>query len=226
MIIDATSRVGEIATQHPLATRVFHRHGIDFCCGGGKHLADACTARGVDADVVLEELHEQLGTHEADEARWDQQPLKDLIHHILVTYHEPLHEELSRLSDMARKVYSVHHDKNPKTLYDLLQVVIGLQKELESHMAKEEQILFPMILNGQGAMAGGPISVMEHEHEFAGQALARLRELTNGYQVPENACNTWRALYHGLAALEEALHEHIHLENNILFPRSLTQLTQ
>ncbi len=223
MTIDPTCRVGEIATQYPLATRIFHRHGIDFCCGGGKPLADACAARGIDTGIVLEELHEQLGAHEVGEARWDQQPLKDLIRHILVTYHEPLYEELSRLSFMARKVHSVHRDKDPETLSELLDVVIGLQEELDSHMAKEEQILFPMILNGQGAMAGGPISVMGHEHESAGQALARLRELTNGYQVPENACNTWRALWHGLAALEEELHEHIHLENNILFPRSLTQ---
>jgi regulator of cell morphogenesis and NO signaling len=88
-------------------------------------------------------------------------------------------------------------------------------------MVKEERILFPMIKSGQGAMAGGPISVMEHEHDSAGAALHRLRELTDGYEVPGEACNTWRALWHGLAALEESLQQHIHLENNILFPRSL-----
>lgn len=223
MNFDATTRIGEIATRHPLATRVFHRHGIDFCCGGGKPLADACAARGIEAGVVLEELHKQFGAREADETRWDRRPLSDLIRHILVTFHEPLREELSRLSAAARKVYRVHRDKDPETLSELLEVVIDLQAELETHMAKEEQVLFPMILNGQGAMVAGPISVMEHEHETAGRALARLRELTNGYEVPEQACNTWRALWHGLAALEEDLHEHIHLENNILFPRALTR---
>jgi len=223
MNIDATTRIGEIATQYPLATRVFHRHGIDFCCGGGKPLADACARRGIEAGVVLEELHEQLGAREADETRWDQQPLEDLIRHILVTFHEPQREELARLSAAARKVYRVHGDKDPETLSELMEIVIGLQAELESHMAKEERILFPMILNGQGAMAAGPISVMEHEHEVAGRALARIRELTNDYEVPEAACNTWRALWHGLAALEEDIKEHIHLENNILFPRSLTR---
>jgi len=223
MNIDATTRIGEIATQHPLATRVFHRHGIDFCCGGGKPLADACAARGVETGVVLEELHTQLGAREADETRWDKQPLSDLIRHILVTYHEPLYEELARLSDAARKVYRVHREKAPETLSELFEVVVGLQAELESHMAKEEQILFPMILNGQGARASGPISVMEHEHETAGRALARIRELTNDYEVPEQACNTWRALWHGLAALEKDLHEHIHLENNILFPRAMSR---
>lgn len=88
-------------------------------------------------------------------------------------------------------------------------------------MLKEEQILFPMIKGGQGAMAGPPVSVMNHEHESAGEMLRRLRELTNNYEVPEGACNTWRALWHGLEALENDLHQHIHLENNILFPRAL-----
>jgi regulator of cell morphogenesis and NO signaling len=122
---------------------------------------------------------------------------------------------------MARKVVDVHRDKQPETLPELLSVYLGLKAELEQHMAKEEQILFPMIQSGQGSMATGPISVMEHEHDSAGGALRRLRELTSGYEVPAEACNTWRALWHGLAALEESLHQHIHLENNILFPRAL-----
>lgn len=223
MNINASTRIGKIAAQHPQATRVFHRYGIDFCCGGNKPLADACAAHGIDTDVVVKELQEQLGASKADGTRWDQQPIRDLIQHILVTFHEPLHEELPRLSALARKVYDVHRDKDPETLSELLDIVIGLETELESHMAKEEQVLFPMILSGRGAMAAGPIAVMEHEHEFAGQSLTRLRELTNDYEVPEKACNTWRALWHGLAELEKDLHEHIHLENNILFPRVLTQ---
>lgn len=103
----------------------------------------------------------------------------------------------------------------------LRNVYLGLKGELEEHMAKEEQILFPMIKQGSGAMAGAPISVMEHEHDSAAGALRRLRELTNNYEVPADACNTWRALWDGLAGLEESLKEHIHLENNILFPRAL-----
>jgi regulator of cell morphogenesis and NO signaling len=122
---------------------------------------------------------------------------------------------------MAAKVLEVHRDKDPQRLAELIKVYGGLKAELLNHMAKEEQILFPMILRGQGAMAGGPISVMEQEHESAGAALRRLRELTDDYQVPAEACNTWRALWHGLEALEQSLHQHIHLENNILFPRAL-----
>ena len=122
---------------------------------------------------------------------------------------------------MARKVNKVHGKKRPESLPELLEVYLGLKAELEQHMLKEEQILFPMIRRGEGATTGGPISVMEYEHDSAGRALERLRVLTDEFTVPEQACNTWRALWHGLAAFEESLHQHIHLENNILFPRAL-----
>ena len=221
MTIQGDNRVGQIATEHPLATRVFHRHGIDFCCGGGKPLTEACAARGVDADLVLDEIRKELADKVDDGTRWDQAPVDDLIDHILEDYHKPLHEELPRLEAMAKKVNQVHGDKYPDTLPQILSTYLGLEDELQRHMAKEEQILFPMIRQGSGPMTGGPISVMESEHASAGAALERLNELTKGYEVPEQACNTWRALWHGLAALEESLHQHIHLENNILFPRAL-----
>jgi len=221
MTIQSDNTVGQIATEHPLATRVFHRHGIDFCCGGGKPIGEVCNARGLDTTTILDEISKEISAESATEQRWDQSPLEDLIQHILVTYHEPLREELPRLEEMARKVQKVHGEKDPETLSELVSICVDLRAELESHMAKEEQILFPIIRSGEGAMANGPISVMESEHESAGAALRRLRELTNGYTVPAEACNTWRALWHGLEALEEALHEHIHLENNILFPRAL-----
>ncbi|MHC4959094.1 MAG: iron-sulfur cluster repair di-iron protein [Planctomycetota bacterium] len=221
MSITSETTVGRLATEHPLATRVFARHGIDYCCGGGRPLAEACDAKGLDTDTVLAEIRKELEAPDATEQRWDEAPLGDLIDHILETYHRPLDEELPRLDAMARKVHAVHGDKDPERLAGIESVFAGLKAELEQHMAKEEQILFPMIRQGQGAMAGGPVSVMEHEHDSAGAALRRLRELTNGYEVPEGACNTWRALWHGLAALETSLHQHIHLENNILFPRAL-----
>jgi regulator of cell morphogenesis and NO signaling len=122
---------------------------------------------------------------------------------------------------MARKVLEVHRDKEPEMLTELLSVVLGLKADLEPHMMKEEMILFPMIEGGRGSMADGPIAVMREEHDLVGTTLKRLRELTRDYEVPAQACNTWRALWHGLAALERELHEHIHLENNILFPRAL-----
>ena len=221
MSINTETKVGQLAAEHPLATRVFARHGIDYCCGGGRALGKVCAEKGLDTDALLDEIRKELETPGVSETRWDEAPLGDLIDHILATYHESLREELPRLESMARKVLKVHGDKDPERFNELLTVYLGLKAELESHMMKEEQILFPMIRAGQGAMADGPVSVMEHEHESAATALRRLRELTNDYEVPAEACNTWRALWHGLSALEESLHRHIHLENNILFPRSL-----
>jgi regulator of cell morphogenesis and NO signaling len=220
-MIQSDSTVGQLAAEHPLATRVFHRHGIDFCCDGGRKLQEACAAQDLDTEMVLEEIRKELSDTTTPEEQWVQVPLEDLIDHILIAYHRPLKEELPRLDSMAQKVLEVHRDKDPDRLSELVEVFAGLKAELELHMAKEEQILFPMIKQGQGPMAGGPVSMMEQEHESAGAALRRLRELTKDYQIPPEACNTWRALWHGLAALEESLHQHIHLENNILFPRAL-----
>lgn len=221
MTITSDTRVGQLAAEHPLATRVFARHGIDFCCGGGVPLGKVCADKGLDAPAVIAEIQHELGDGGADAKRWDQAPLTELIGHILTAYHAPLREELPRLDGMARKVLEVHRDKDPEGFTALVEVFAGLRAELEQHMAKEEQILFPMVMQGRGAGAGAPIAVMIHEHENAGAALRKLRELTNDYTVPAEACNTWRALWHGLAALESDLHDHIHLENNILFPRAL-----
>lgn len=221
MTVTTETKVGQIAAEHPLATRVFARHGIDFCCGGGRPLREACGEKGIDAVRVLEEIRKELAAPGAPSDRWNEAPLGELIDHILARYHRQLHEELPRLEAMARKVVAVHREKDPVRLPELLSVYLELKAELDGHMAKEEQILFPMIKRGQGAMAGGPVAVMEHEHDVAGNLLRRLRELTDGYEVPAEACNTWRALWHGLEALERDLHEHIHLENNILFPRAL-----
>jgi regulator of cell morphogenesis and NO signaling len=126
-----------------------------------------------------------------------------------------------RLETMARKVLQVHGDKEREMLTQLLAVYRGLKAEVQPHMEKEEQILLPMIERGEFFFADGPIAVMREEHDPAAFALRRLREITNDYEVPPRACNTWRAFWHGLAALEASLHEHIHLENNILFPRTL-----
>lgn len=221
MSISTETRVGQLAAEHPLATRVFARHDIDYCCGGGRPIGEVCKAKGLDVEAVLDEIRKELETPGASEERWDQAPLGGLIEHILAAYHRPLREELPRLESMAGKVLQVHRDKDPERLPELFAVFRGLKAELEDHMMKEERILFPMIQQGQGMMAEGPISVMEHEHDSAASALRRLRELTDGYEVPAEACNTWRALWHGLAALEKSLHQHIHLENNILFPRAL-----
>jgi regulator of cell morphogenesis and NO signaling len=223
MSITLETKVGALAAEYPLATRVFSRHGIDFCCGGGRPLGEVCEEKGLDASAVLKEVHTELEQSTENMERWDQAPLGDLIDHILHAYHRPLREEMPRLDAMARKVLDVHGDKDPDRFRRIVNVLAGLKAEVDSHMAKEEQILFPMIKVGSGSMAEGPISVMEEEHTAVAMALRELRKLTDDYQVPEAACNTWRALWHGLAALEESFHQHIHLENNILFPRALAE---
>lgn len=221
MSINLESSVGQIATDHPLATRVFSRHNIDFCCGGGKALKDVCEQAGLNTDTILAEIQNELSTTSDNDTQWDKESLPDLIDHILKIYHRPLDEELPRLEFMVRKVHDVHGDKNPKMFAELKQTYVDLKNELDAHMLKEEQILFPMIKGGNGSMAMGPVHVMQMEHDSAGAALKRMRQLTNNYQIPDEACNTWRALWSGLEAFEESLHQHIHLENNILFPRAL-----
>jgi regulator of cell morphogenesis and NO signaling len=167
------------------------------------------------------ERKERSGLDEETES-WRAAPLGDLIEHILQAYHRPLKEDLPRLESMAHQVLEAHADSAKTTLSDVLSTFQGLKIELEQHMAKEEQILFPMIQRGQGAMAEGPIAVMHEEHDHAQSALARLRALTDEYAVPADAGETWRGLWQGLQALEQALHRHIHLENEILFPRALS----
>lgn len=221
--ISADTTVGRIAAEQPLAAKVFARYGIDFCCGGGRPLGEICSELGLATATVLREIAAEAAARADAGERWDQTPLGDLVIHIMAAYHRPLDTELPRLEALAAKVLEVHRDKQPQMLAELLAVLRGLKTELKDHMAKEEEILFPMIRKGEGMLAEGPIAIMEEEHEAAGAALRRLRELTGDYQVPAEACNTWRALYHGLAALEEALHQHIHLENNILFPRALAE---
>ena len=219
--IKPTNSVAQIATEHPMATRVFARYQMDFCCGGKRSLNEICQERGLNVQKVVKEICDEVRDSREEEVRWDQAPLSELIDHILARYHISLKEELPRLETMLHKVHKVHGEKDPERLLSLVNVFGAFKVELMEHMEKEEVILFPMIRSGQGAMAGGPVSVMEMEHDSAGEALRKIRELTGDYQVPVNACNTWRALWHGLKELELSTHQHIHLENNILFPRAL-----
>jgi regulator of cell morphogenesis and NO signaling len=217
--VTSSSRVGEIATRHPLATRVFARHGIDFCCGGGVALADACAKRGLDAGSVLEEIERTISAPGvADATRWDEAPVTELVRHIVDHFHAPLREELPRLEAMARKVARVHGDKEPVRLPALLETFLALKAEVDEHLREEEQSLFPAILAG-AEDPEAPLAAFVDDHTRVGRELARIRELTDDFRVPDGACNTWNALWHGLAALETDLHEHIHLENNVLFPR-------
>lgn len=218
MQITVESRVGEIAAHHPLATRVFARHGIDFCCGGGVELRRACERRGLSPEEIVAEMEREIAGAPGASNRWLEAPLHELVDHIVDAYHVPLREELPRLEAMSRKVARVHADRDPEgRLPRILDTLLALKSELEGHMEREESELFPRLLAADGETGVG---AYVDDHEEAGAALARLRELTDEYRPPEDACNTWRALWAGLEALEHAMHEHVHLENNVLFPRA------
>jgi regulator of cell morphogenesis and NO signaling len=148
MPIQADTTVGRIAAEHPIAARVFARHRIDFCCGGGRPIAEVCEAKDLDTEAMLVEIQEELSTTEPDDERWREAPLTALLDHIVETYHRRLDEELPRLELMARKVLHVHGDKVPDVLPAPVDTFLELRRELEDHMAKEEQILFPRALQG------------------------------------------------------------------------------
>jgi regulator of cell morphogenesis and NO signaling len=213
--------LGEVVTATPDAAKVFYRYGLDFCCGGKEPLASACASKGLDADTIIDEI-EQASATEDTTVRWDQRPFNEIIQHILDRYHTPLRMELPRLIYLAGKVEDAHAGKPecPQGLRDLLEEI---QTAVESHLAKEEQILFPLILAGRGRNAHMPVNVMIQEHEDHGQNLQRIRTITRNLELPESACATWRELYRSLGQLEIELMDHIHLENNILFPRALAE---
>lgn len=213
--------LAELATTHPAAARVFHRHGLDFCCGGRRPLAEACAERGLDPDDVIASIDAEDRFAEGAR-RWDREPLPALIAFIVGTFHRRLRESLPELIAMADKVERTHGNKAccPKGLAAHLRV---MHDHVLEHLAKEEQVLFPLIENGQGRAAVGPVHVMEVEHEDHAHALDVLRRLTSNYEPPAEACVTWRALYLGLHQLEEELMVHIHLENNVLFRRALIE---
>jgi regulator of cell morphogenesis and NO signaling len=225
-VITPDSIIAKLATRHPGTIRVFQRHGIDFCCQGGRPLAAACEEKGLAFDPLRDELAAAAAGPAEETRDWDEAPLAELIDHILDRYHQRLREDLPRLDAMAARVLSVHGEKHPETLPALAATVQALRAELESHMTKEEQVLFPAVREleaGGGAPApwlSEPIAMMEDEHDVAARALRELRRLTDAFQPPIGACTTFRGLYHGLAELESDTHRHIHLENNVLFPRA------
>jgi len=209
----ASRSLGDIAASLPGATAVFRRHKLDFCCGGSQSLQDAARHRDIDPAAIEAEL-ETL----APEPNTVPDDVDGLIQCILDRYHQVHRQEMPELRALALRVETVHaqHPAVPKGLSDLLARMYG---EMESHMQKEEQILFPMMLAGGNPMIVHPIGMMRHEHDSHGEELEALAKLTGDLTLPADACNTWRALYAGLGKFRDDLTEHIHIENNILFPK-------
>ena len=230
MSLNTQTTVGELVAEWPSRARIFEKLGIEYCCGGKKPLEAACAEAGLDAKTVILMLEASEANGATGEERdWANAPIAELVDHIVSTHHQYLRRELPRVLNLIDKVVNAHGSKAAEL--SKVRTVFGEMKaELDSHMWKEENILFPAckeIADNNSAVSGHfgsvsqPIAVMEMEHDSAGRALAELRELTNGYTAPEWACNTYLAMLDGLLSIEKDTHEHISTENNILFPRVL-----
>lgn len=209
----ADRHVGELAASLPGASEVFRKHQIDFCCGGGVPLATAAAARGEPLAAIEAELAALEGTPSDVPDASD-----ELIEHILTRYHATHRAELPELVRLAARVEE-RHAGNAAVPLGLHAALLELAAALEEHMQKEEQILFPLMRAGGHPMIAAPIGRMRFEHDEHGERLANLARLAHGFELPAEACPTWRALYAGVRKLIEDVHQHVHLENNVLFAR-------
>jgi regulator of cell morphogenesis and NO signaling len=229
--IDPSTTLADLVTQRPELAAELERRSLDYCCGGHRTLADACARRGLDPDELVVELASISPGQPAPE-NWASFSVVELVDHLETTHHAYLHEELPRLDFLAARVLGAHRDRHPE-LVDVERTFHALRADLEPHLAKEERVLFPMIRELAAATASSPcgqvpafhcgtlrnpISVMMAEHDVAGSLLLELRACAGGYEVPDDACASYRALYVGIQELEADTHLHIHKENNLLFP--------
>lgn len=234
MTITLEKTVREIATEAPATIRVFEKFGIDYCCGGRKPLDQACVELQLSSEQVLEKLTEAVRQPaEAEGIPWQTEPLTRLVQHIIDKHHAYVRQELPRIEQLSGKVVDRHGEAHPE-LAKIRAAFLHLRDELSAHMMKEEQILFPHIVAMESAAQArraapescfgtvlGPIEVMVREHDTAGHLLSEMRNLSANYTAPPEACPSYIGLYAGLQDFERDLHRHIHLENNILFPRAI-----
>jgi regulator of cell morphogenesis and NO signaling len=227
-VINVDTTLGEVVTAHPQLARELERHGLDYCCGGQRTIADASRAVGLDPAAVVASLSDLSSPGDAQP--WATMAIVELVDHIEATHHRYLWDELPRLSALLTKIVGVHGDRHPELL-DAADAFAEIRADLEPHLTKEERVLFPAIreLAEAGARAearpvfrfgsvANPISMMMLEHDRAGDLLTKLRSVTDGYQVPADGCASYRACFEGLAELEADTHLHVHKENNLLFP--------
>jgi regulator of cell morphogenesis and NO signaling len=228
-----TQTVREIALEQPASIRVFEQYGIDYCCGGRKPLAEACAANNIEVDAVLAALEAAAQGPATSAEDWSNASLEKLSGHIVATHHAYVKSELPRLAILAQKVVRRHGDTQAEL--PLIQTKLALlDEELTQHLAKEEVVLFPYVTKLERAIKDGgtkphgcfgtvanPIAMMTAEHDTAGLLMAEIRQLSHDFTTPIGACPTYHAFYDGLKEFEQDLHQHIHLENNILFPRAI-----
>jgi regulator of cell morphogenesis and NO signaling len=236
--IDENMSVRDLVGRYPQTRQVFDTLCIDYCCGGGKSLVEAAKESRAAVPELLAALtgvlNDPTSARTSTEQNWNDAPLHDLVVHILKVHHCYLREALPKIDKLLRKVLRAHSDGHGRMLRELQSQFATLNDELTGHMMKEEMMLFPHIVAAEANRRSGaappascfasirfPIRQMEAEHGVAGDALRKMRAATGGYVLPPDSCPTLRALYEELQHLEDDLHEHIHLENNILFPRAI-----
>lgn len=233
MNFNTETRVNEIALSDPGARRILEDAGVDYCCGGGKSLHDACMRANVPAEAILEQLRQNRKKTETDESGWKYAPLAALTRHIRERHHGYVRDVIPRLRGMLAKVREKHGSRHGE-VGEIEKLFGDVAREMQMHMQKEEQILFPYIdaleraASGQGAIeppffqtVRNPIYSMMKEHDAAGELVRQIRTASNAYRTPEDACTTFQAAYQELEQFEKDLHLHVHLENNILFPRAV-----
>lgn len=228
-IFTSTTKTGDIVTKLPAASKVFKEFKIDFCCGGDRPIGDVLQEKKLNEAEVLEKLNDMYANSiQTEDVKWDEAPLAQLVDHIVNKYHVYTAEVLGELQTFVTKVYRVHGQSHPH-LRDVYQVFTSLKGEMEQHLIDEERDVFPHIVAFEETQAAtdlekakAEITKLESEHEAVGDFLKQLREFTNDYQLPPGACNTYRLTYLKLEELETMTHEHVHLENNILFKRLMS----
>jgi regulator of cell morphogenesis and NO signaling len=228
--ITSNSLVKDIVNELPKTSDVFKKNRIDFCCGGNISLSVAVDQNNLNLDTLFDELKvvfEKYENEEKDVEVWTDSDSTTIINHVISNYHRVSEEELAMLSPYVTKVSRVHGDNHPE-LIKVYELFYEFKKELMEHMAKEEEVVFPLIKqladgtveNREEAIA--MIVELEKEHDHAGEILRQIRAVTSDYTLPLDACGTYRLVYARLEALEELTFMHVHLENNILFPRYLS----
>ena len=232
MILTTDKTVRDLALEIPGATRVFEKMGIDYCCGGKRSLSDACATVGINLEDVQQELIAASQTQE-EEPSFLTATLEELINHIVGKHHSFTRLEIARLNALLEKVCTAHGENHPE-LFRINVLFRELGLDLEPHMTKEERVLFPYIIRMEAAAnqhmtlspppfvtVANPVRMMMLEHDRAGDLLKEIRTLSSDFVPPADGCISYQTLYAALDALEKDLHQHIHLENNILFPRAV-----
>lgn len=230
-----TKSLAQIVTTDHRAAALFEKYHLDFCCKGKRTLEQACNEKNLQVDTIISQLEEIMNTPSNSATDFEQYSPVQLIEHIVQTHHEYVKKEIPQILSYLQRIAAKHGERHPE-MVKVFALFTAISEELEQHLRKEELILFPRIrdieklsLEGKAHFAQvsylqSPITVMEHEHDDAGTMMQEIRDLTNDYSLPADACTTYRLSFAALQAFEADLHAHVHLENNLLFPKAINMV--